>query len=132
MYLVLATQILAPCAHMLPRVPMPNKCLASWADAKRIQEIIKQRQVYEDRSTRKSDPPGKMLAGKRFTITNLKGANFRSAMLAGADLRGGWFGGCRLTGVIWGQICPAQKWWSESWRGHVIWRSIGGYTHWWR
>jgi hypothetical protein len=54
-------------------------------DQERIQEIMKQ--VYDDRSRRKSDPPGRMLAAKRLKKANLKGANFRSAMLAGADLR---------------------------------------------
>ena len=56
-------------------------------DQERIQEIMKQKQVYEDQSRRKPDPPGQLLAGKRLKKEKLKGANLRSAMLAGADLR---------------------------------------------
>lgn len=56
-------------------------------DQERIQEIMKQKQVYEDQSRRKPDPSGQMLAGKRIRKEKLKGANLRSAMLAGADLR---------------------------------------------
>lgn len=48
---------------------------------------MKQKQVYEDQSRRKPDPPGQMLAGKRLKKEKLKGANLRSTMLAGADLR---------------------------------------------
>jgi hypothetical protein len=65
---------------------VPLGCFQA-ADEKRIQEIMKQRQVYENQSTRKPDPPGKMLAGKRLKKANFKRANFRLAMLAGADLR---------------------------------------------
>jgi len=54
-------------------------------DQERIQEIMKQ--VHEDQSREKADPPGQMLAGKRLKKEKLKGANLRSAMLAGADLR---------------------------------------------
>ena len=56
-------------------------------EEERIQEIMKQKQVYEDQSRRKPDPPGQLLAGKRLKKEKLKGANLRSAMLAGADLR---------------------------------------------
>jgi hypothetical protein len=66
----------------------------------RIQEILKQKEVYEDRSTRKPDPPGQMLAGKRLKKANLKGANLRSAMLAGADLRGADLAGADLTAAM--------------------------------
>ena len=70
------------------------------ADEKRIQEIMKQKQVYEDRSTRKPDPPGQMLAGKRLKKANLKGANLRQAMLAGADLRDADLENADLTGAM--------------------------------
>ena len=74
-------------------------CLEA-ADEKRIQEIMKQRQVYEDQSRRKPDPPGKMLAGKRLRKAKSKGENFRSAMLAGADLREADLEGADLTGAM--------------------------------
>ena len=71
-------------------------------DQERIQEIMKQKQVYEDQSKadRKPDPPGQMLAGKRLKKEKLKGANLRSAMLAGADLREADLEGADLTGAM--------------------------------
>ena len=74
-------------------------CLQA-VDEARIQEIMKQKQVYEDRSSRKPDPPGQMLAGKRLKQAKLKGANLRSAMLAGADLRKADLEGADLTGAM--------------------------------
>jgi hypothetical protein len=69
-------------------------------DQERIHEIMKQKQVYEDQSRRKPDPPGQMLAGKRFKKEKLKGANLRSAMLAGADLREADLEDADLTGAM--------------------------------
>ena len=66
----------------------------------RIQEIMKQKQMYEDQSRRKPDPPGQMLAGKRLKQAKLRGANLRSAMLAGADLREADLEGADLTGAM--------------------------------
>jgi hypothetical protein len=74
-------------------------CLQT-GDQERIQEIMKQKQAYEDQSRRKPDPPGQMLAGKRLKQANLKGANLRSAMLAGADLRKADLEGADLTGAM--------------------------------
>ena len=73
-------------------------CLQS--DQERIQEILKQKQVYEDQSRRKPDPPGQMLAGKRLKNEKLRSANLRSAMLAGADLREADLEGADLTGAM--------------------------------
>jgi hypothetical protein len=64
------------------------------------QEIMKQKQVYDDRCTRKPDPPGQMLAGKRLKHAKMNGANLRSAMLAGADLREADLQGANLTGAM--------------------------------
>ena len=61
---------------------------------------MKQKQMYEEPSTRKQDPPGKMLAGIRLKKANLKGANYRSAMLAGADLREADLEDADLTGAM--------------------------------
>jgi len=69
-------------------------------DQERIQEIMQQKQVYEDQSRRNADPPGEMLAGKRLKKEKLKGANFRSAMLAGADLREADLEDADLTGAM--------------------------------
>jgi hypothetical protein len=74
-------------------------CLQA-VDEARIQEIMKQKQVYEDQSRRKPDLPGQMLAGKRLKQAKLKGANLRSAMLAGADLREAELEGADLTGAM--------------------------------
>jgi uncharacterized protein YjbI with pentapeptide repeats len=60
-------------------------CLQS--DQERIQEIMKQKQLYDDQSRPQADPPGQMLAGRRLKKEKLKGANLRAAMLAGTDLR---------------------------------------------
>jgi|RhiMethySRZTD1v2_1073278.scaffolds.fasta_scaffold384636_2 hypothetical protein len=70
------------------------------ADEKRIQEIMKQKQVYDAQSTRKPDPPGQMLAGKRLKQAKMNGANLRWAMLAGADLREADLQGADLTGAM--------------------------------
>ena len=68
------------------------------ADQERIQELMKQ--VYEEQSREKADPPGQMLAGKRLKKEKLKGANLRSAMLAGADLRQADLEDADLTGAM--------------------------------
>jgi hypothetical protein len=70
------------------------------ADEKRIQEIMKQKQVYEEQSTRKPVTSGQMLAGKRLKHAKMNGADLRSAMLAGADLRQAELQGADLTGAM--------------------------------
>ena len=95
------------------QLQMPSKCSASCVlilllsvsfgcfqevSQERIQEIMKP--VYEERSRRKPDPPGQMLAGKRLKKANLKGENLRSAMLAGADLREADLEGADLRGAM--------------------------------
>ena len=94
----MAGKFLASCALTMA-LASPLGCLQA-ADEKRIQEIMKQKQVYEDASRRKPDPPGQMLAGKRLKQAKLKGANLRSAMLAGADLREADLEGADLTGAM--------------------------------
>jgi len=90
---------------LITLLSVSSGCLQA-ADEKRIQEIMKQKQLYEDRSmyevrsTRKPDPPGQMLAGKRLKKANLKGANLRQAMLAGADLRDADLQNADLTGAM--------------------------------
>ena len=84
---------------LITLLSVSSGCLQA-ADEKRIQEIMKQKQVYEDQSTRKPDPPGRMLAGKRLKKANLKGANLRQAMLAGADLREADLENADLTGAM--------------------------------
>jgi uncharacterized protein YjbI with pentapeptide repeats len=74
-------------------------CLQA-ADERRIQEIMKQKQMYEGQSTQKPDPPGQMLAGKRLRKAKSKGEKFRSAMLAGTDLREADLEGADLTGAM--------------------------------
>ena len=84
---------------LITLLSVASGCLQA-ADEKRIQEIMKQKQVYEDRSARKPDPPGQMLAGKRLKQAKMDGANLRSAMLAGADLSEADLQGADLTGAM--------------------------------
>ena len=80
---------------LITLLSVSSGCLQA-ADEKRIQEIMKQKQVYEDRSTRKPDPPGRMLAGKRLKKANLRGANLSGANLVNAKFENANFLGAQL------------------------------------